>query len=352
MDLFYKIKALHEKGIKITLHCFEYGRGKKEALSPYCSKIFYYERFTGKKGFSLTLPYIVKSRANPLLLENLMKDPHPVLLEGVHCSFFLEDLLRSGKKVLLRAHNIESTYYRRLAACERKLWKKLFYRYESHLLRKYETKLPASLDIYCVSETDAEWFRQIYGPENIHHLPVFIPCQEITGKEGTGNFCLYHGNLGIAENERAAIWLLQDVFTKIKIPFVVAGKNPSRRLQKLAHLCQHTCLVSDPSDKELNELISKAHINILPSFNNTGAKLKVMMAICKGKHCLVNEQAIAGSGMEEACHIGTNSTAMASIVSQLYHHPYAEEEIRLREKLISNLFNNEKNAEWLIQQIW
>ena len=28
-DLFYKIKTLHELGIKIHLHCFEYGRGQQ-----------------------------------------------------------------------------------------------------------------------------------------------------------------------------------------------------------------------------------------------------------------------------------------------------------------------------------
>ena len=26
IDVFYKLKALHQLGIRITLHCFEYGR--------------------------------------------------------------------------------------------------------------------------------------------------------------------------------------------------------------------------------------------------------------------------------------------------------------------------------------
>jgi hypothetical protein len=29
VDLFYKIKALHDEGVKIKLHCFDYGRGKR-----------------------------------------------------------------------------------------------------------------------------------------------------------------------------------------------------------------------------------------------------------------------------------------------------------------------------------
>jgi len=31
-DLFYKIKTLHKLGIKIHLHCFEYGRGEQDEL--------------------------------------------------------------------------------------------------------------------------------------------------------------------------------------------------------------------------------------------------------------------------------------------------------------------------------
>jgi hypothetical protein len=28
-DLFYKLPALHDQGVKIHLHCFEYGRGEQ-----------------------------------------------------------------------------------------------------------------------------------------------------------------------------------------------------------------------------------------------------------------------------------------------------------------------------------
>jgi hypothetical protein len=32
IDVFYKIKYLHEQGVEIYLHCFDYGRGQKEIL--------------------------------------------------------------------------------------------------------------------------------------------------------------------------------------------------------------------------------------------------------------------------------------------------------------------------------
>jgi hypothetical protein len=163
---------------------------------------------------------------------------------------------------------------------------------------------------------------------------------------------LYHGNLSVPENEKAAVWLLTHVFPKIRIPLVVAGKDPSNRLDKMAHLCQHTCLVANPSGTEINELVRKAHINILPSFSTTGIKLKLLHALFEGRHCVTNEAMVKGTGLEPACHIGMNATAMASIITQLHHQPFTQEEIRLRRKLLGDTYNNARNAERLIPYLW
>jgi hypothetical protein len=174
----------------------------------------------------------------------------------------------------------------------------------------------------------------------------------VNGTEGMGNFCLYHGNLSVPENERAATWLLTKVFSKIKVPLVIAGRNPSKRLDKMAHLCQHTCLVINPSETEINDLVKKAHINILPSFSTTGIKLKLLHALYEGRHCVVNDAMVSGTGLETACHTGTNANALASIIMQLHHLPFSEEEINIRKKLLENAYDNRKNAETLIRHLW
>src|SRR5580765_4305487 len=88
-DLFYKIKSLSEAGVHIHLHCFEYGRGKQKELENFCKEVYYYARNTGHKGMSMSIPYMVSSRASDALLENLLKDDYPILLEGIQCSYFL-----------------------------------------------------------------------------------------------------------------------------------------------------------------------------------------------------------------------------------------------------------------------
>ncbi len=184
------------------------------------------------------------------------------------------------------------------------------------------------------------------------YLPVFIPYTQVNSLEGIGDYCLYHGNLSVAENEKAALWLLEKVFSLTKIPFIIAGKDPTNRLIKKAGKNKNVSIVSNPSDAELDELIANAQIHVLPSFNKTGIKLKLINALYNGRHCVVNDEAVEGSGLEDACHIGTTSHAIASIITQLNHHPFGEEEINLRRKLLGRIFNNKANAQQLIRLIW
>ena len=352
VDLFYKLKALHEEGVKIKLHCFDYGRGQQPELNKYCTEVNYYQRRLGWSGLSLNSPYIVNSRANPLLFENLLKDDHPVLMEGIHCTAFVRQLLSLNRKVLLRLHNVESLYYSQLAKTERNFIRKLFFLNESVFLEKYEKRLPENLFIVAVSANDAAYYREVFEKDGVEYLPVFVPFREVSGLEGRGDYCLYHGNLSVAENEKAAVWLLEKVFSLIHTPFIIAGKNPSGRLLAKVKKHQHCKIVKNPGDTELNELIKNAHIHVLPSFNSTGIKLKIINALYNGRHCVVNDAAAEGSGLEAACHVGANAVAFASIITQLYQQPFAEEEIALRNKILPVIFDNRANARRLIQWIW
>ncbi len=337
IDMMNRIKMFHTSGISIHLHYFNYNeRGTPNELNQFCESIHVYERKKKTTALSLKLPYIVSSRINQELISNLKKDDYPVLLEGLHCTGILSALDLRNRKIVVRMHNEESTYYKELAIATSSLIKKIYYEKESWLIKKYTRQLPDDCVYACLSNEDILHFKNDYQLNNVISIPIFPSWQNVTGEEGLGNLCLYHGNLSVPENERAAIWLLKNVFSKITKPLVIAGKNPSKRLQKMAHLYQHTCIVSNPSDNELNDLIRKAQINILPSLNkrSTGIKLKLLHALYEGRHCVVNEQMVAGTGLAPACHIANSAEAFASVIMQLFNQPFTMEEIRLREKLL------------------
>jgi hypothetical protein len=354
VDVFCTIKGLHAAGVQVHLHCFEYGRGEQPELEQYCTSVHYYPRLTGHKCVSAKLPYIVASRSSPALLDNLLKDDHPILAQGIHCTYLLLDERFKDRKVIVRLFNTEYTYYEQLykATAATSLFKKLYYHHESKMLRQYERQIIDKALFLSLSEQDVTRYRQELGAKKIAYLPPLLPYNEVTGKEGVGCFCLYHGNLSVAENEKAALWLLEEVFNDLSVPFVIAGKEPSRKLERAAEEQGHCCMVANPSEKELQDMIGKAQINILPSFNCTGIKLKLLNALFNGRHCVVNEATVHSTGLEAACHTGNNAVAFKSLVMQLYNQPFTEEETRLRKKILCHSFDNARNVQRLIQWIW
>lgn len=351
-DLFCKLQALHEAGIGIILHCFEYGRGRQPELNRYCEEVHYYRRNEGHKGFSVKFPYIVCSRSNQELLNNLLKDDDPILAEGIHCSYLTNDPRFATRKIFVRLHNIEYTYYYRLYRHSHSLFRMAYYLNESRLLKQYEKKVARRYPVVAVSQKDARFYQEVFHGPQVHYLPVFVPWNEVKGAEGLGTYCLYHGNLSVEENEEAVAWLVEKVFHDLKLPFVIAGKKPSARLQKLVGTRENMCLIADPAEDEMRDLIRKAQVNILPSLNETGIKLKLVNALFNGRHCIVNDAAVADTGLESACHIGNNATAIRDIITQLYRLPFGEEEIRLRKKILGETYNNQLNASRLIAWIW
>ena len=351
VDLFYKIKTLHQIGVQIHLHCFVNKRSPQKELNKYCETVTYYPR---KKisHFSLRLPYIVNSRKSDQLIANLQKDNHPILVEGIHCSYYLYAGMLTNRIVMLRLHNTEFEYYHHLALHEKNPIRKLYYWHESKLLRKYEERLAKEIKIAAVSRMDVDLYKNLFKATDIQYMPVFIPYTNADGKAGQGSYCLYHGNLGINENEEAAIWLLQEVFNKLPIPFVIAGKNPSQKLTFLAHQHDHTCLVGNPSDKELHDMIAKAQVNILPSFNNTGVKLKLLNALYNGRHCLVNKAGVEGSGLERLCSMAEDAEDFKTSISYLYNIPYNQQENTQRQEVLHSLYDNSKNVVKITDVFW
>lgn len=351
-DLFYKLPALQAAGVLIHLHCFEYGRGEQKELNKYCASVTYYKRYLGHKGVSNTLPYIVSSRKNEQLLQNLLKDNYPVLMEGVHCTYPLLDDRFRNRKCFVRLHNVEYQYYHDLCNASTSPVKKIYYWLESRLLKAYEKKISAKAAFWGVTEKDCTVYRNELGCHHIQYLPLYLPHWTIASPEGMGTYCLYHGDLSVDANEKAAAWLLKKVFDKLEIPFVIAGKNPSEKLSALVRASAHTCLVANPSEKEMQDMIAKAHIHVIPSYTTTGIKIKLLNALFNGRHCVVNAATVSGSGLEPACHTGNTANAFREIIGQLYHQPLGSAEIELRKRLLGDMFNNELNAKKQVKWIW
>jgi glycosyltransferase involved in cell wall biosynthesis len=183
------------------------------------------------------------------------------------------------------------------------------------------------------------------------YMPMIIPFSEIKTKTGTGNYCLYHGNLSVSENEKAASWLISDVFNKLNIPLVIAGKKPGEKLKNLAASNANVRLVADPTDHEMFELIQEAQINVLPSFNSTGVKLKLLNALFNGRHCIVNAAMGCGTEMVFLFDVADDEVEFRSLIRNLFNEAFTEEEIETRKATLFRIFDNVTNTRSLVQWI-
>lgn len=352
-DVFYKLRTLQQMGVGIHLHCFDYGRGRQPALEQYCLSVHYYERHTGHKGIATNLPYIVASRRNETLLNKLLEDQHPILMEGVHSSYPVMDERFQNRKCLVRLHNVEHVYYNSLCSSASSPLRKLYYKREAVMLHRYERKLAKMASCWAITEADANTYRNALGGKDIHHLPLFIPPHwETKEKNGNGSFCLYHADLGIEANEKAAIWLLEKVFNNLQVPLVITGSNASERLEELAYSRSHTCLVKNPSEKEMQDMICKAQVHVLPSFTKSGIKIKLVNSLFNGRHCIANNATVAGSGLEHLCHVVETPAEFQQLIQELFNQPLSAADMLNRASILPAHFNNEANAARIIQWIW
>lgn len=355
-DLFYKLSALQSQGIHIHLHCFKYGDNSvQDELNKYCHSVQYYERESGHKAFSPNIPYIVASRKNEILFNNLLKDDYPILMEGVHCTYLLNDARFEKRKKFVRLHNVEYQYYHYLSQSSNSILKKIYYKRESSLLKEYEQSLVSKATAFWgVSNNDVQTYREEFHCTTIDLLPPYLPTSwQVKCLPGKGNYCLYHGDLSVDVNEKAATWLLEEVFSNTSLPLVIAGKNPSSKLQRLAHSNPNTCIVANPSEKEMQDMIMRAHINILPSFSYSGIKLKLLNALFNGRFCIANAATVAGSGgLEELCCMADTAKEMRDEIAVHFNRNFEEGEIDKRRKILLRKFNNEANAKQQVKWIW
>ncbi len=330
----------------VHLHCFQYGREASKELEAICASVRYYPRRTNKHLLFGKLPYIVSTRKVKALLENLLRDDYPILFEGLHCCGFLDDPRLKKRLKLVRTHNIEHDYYDSLATVEKHYFRKMYFKREAKKLREFEAVLKHANRILAISPADAKSLAARY--ENVHHVMAFHAYSDVVSETGRGKFALYHGNLEVGENNQAALFLVREVFNTLDIDLIISGNNPSAELQEAVAARANCSLKANIAPEEIDHLISSAQINVLPTFQATGIKLKLLAALFRGRHCVVNPPMVANTGLEAACVVAETALMMKLRLLDMYEKPFTAEAIQARKRILGKGFSNELNAAKII----
>ena len=87
---------------------------------------------------------------------------------------------------------------------------------------------------------------------------------------------------------------------------------------------------------------------MLPTFQPTGIKLKLLSALYNGRFCLVNPPMIENTGMEQLCTVSDSTEHMRENLIRLMKNEFTPFDISIRQQVLDENFSNKKNAEKLI----
>lgn len=350
IDCFHRIRSLSEEGVRVHLHAYEYGRQHSKELETLCSSVNYYLRDTSSKRHLSIRPYSVVSRNSDQLLKNLLKDDYPVLFDGIQTTTLLNDPALAARIKVVRIHNIEPRYYLTLARYERNFFRKIYYMLEAAKLWRYESILSGADYLATISIVDQDHYNRKF--KNSVLIPSSHQFDNVVGMPGSGDFILYHADLSVNENASVAEYLISKVFSKLPYNCIIAGRKPPDRLVSDISRNGNIKIISDPSAETMEELIRNAHINVIPTMAANGFKLKLLISLFSGRHCVVNSTTVNGSGLYSLCHIADTGEKMVLKIKSLMEKPFTEEMIEERKKILAKNYDNKVNAERLMRLLF
>jgi len=347
--IYYYLKALHALGVKVILHCYLYdGKKPQSHLETLCEEVHYYERKKKLLSAVTHLPFIVNSRRSEKLLERLQQDKLPIFFEGVHTTYWIDHPSLADRKKVVRMHNVEWKYYDSLHKLSANTAKKIYYQIESTRLKKYDAQVAKNADVlFTISPKDQAYYQSMH--EQTYYLPAFHANNEVTTAVGLGDFFLFHGNLSVEDNKKAAQYLIEKVFADIPHQLIIAGLSPDDSLIKLAAKHDNVQIEADVTEERMNELLETAQGNILYTYQDNGLKLKLLFALYKGRHCIVNPLMVSNTAdLVSLCTVTTDSSEMKSAIYKVDSVPFTQSDIERRSLKLDKGYNNKKNATYSI----
>ena len=302
----------------------------------------------------MSKPYIVKSRQSDELLNRLLQDDDPILFEGLHTTHLLSSPLLKNRKKFVRAHNVESDYYKYLADATVSVKKKIFFNWEAQRLSKYESVLENADVIFAITEKDKRYFSATNPSVTTELLPCFHNGNEdnISQQRGMGNYVLYNGNLSVEENLNAVYFLAERIIPAFPMQkWIIAGGNPPKELYEVFEKSDNVQIVANPTSQEMSRLISEAAANVLITFQSTGIKLKLINALYKGSHCIVNDKMIESTGLKDVCMVTHSDKDLIETIKIALSQKITPQQLAERREVLLKSYDNNENIKILTKYL-
>jgi hypothetical protein len=186
--------------------------------------------------------------------------------------------------------------------------------------------------------------------KNVKYIPAFHPYDEIITKTGKGNYFLYHGKLSVDENIAAVNFLIDRVFCKLEVKLVIAGKDPENNLIEKIGKYEHIELIANPSPQKMEELLVNAHCCVLPTFQGTGLKLKLLVSLFSSRFVIANRLMVDNTSLEDLCIPANAPDEFIEMINKIADQEFKQEQLEKRIEILM-FFSNQNNGSKLLEII-
>ena len=264
-------------------------------------------------------------------------------IEGIEMAPYLPIVTAraSDAMIIYDAHNAEYALQKRIARTDWLVpsrWPAALYSaVQWRRLRRFETDTCESVDhVLAVSEPDAHLLRllpqetpvtvipnaisaDLYQSKLVVHEPLLHPALIFTGK------------MDFRPNVDAALWFTRKIFPLIRAEeprahFVIAGKNPHRRLDVLHG---HPGITMTGFVPNIQPYIAAADVYVAPLRMGSGTRLKLLEAMALERPIVSTTLGAEGLHAENGVHLllADEPRAFAEAVLLLLHKPGRGEEL-------------------------
>ncbi|NQY28605.1 MAG: hypothetical protein HRT69_03950 [Flavobacteriaceae bacterium] len=340
IDVFYKLKYFKELGYQIILHVYTADVIVSKELNELCIKVYFYKRKKQWYNHFSLLPFVAVSRFDKAIINNLKKDDHPVLFEGLHTTLPLVKNDFKNRKLYLRAHNVEHNYYKGLAKSEPSILNKIIFTIESYKLEMYEKKILPKINVILpISNYEYLYFKKEYDIETVL-LPVFHQNSKVIKLGVRGEYALYQGDLRISDNKRVVAKLI-NMFNDIDYSLVIASNIRKDEFKKMyPNISGNIMYEKIKGNTHLLSLFNGAHINTVFSYQNSGTKLKLINALYNSRFCLINDNMIDEESIKKVCDVENDLLKYKERIKTLIAKDYNLSEERVL--VLRNFVNQNK----------
>lgn len=351
IDVYYKIKALSELGVKIHLHCFVDCVPEKvdSEIKNITENVFFYKKKKNPLSYFSSVPFAAVIRKSDLLLGNLMKTKAPILFEGLQTTSILDHLNSSEHRLYLRLHNNEAEYYKGLSSSEKNIFKKIIYNIEAIKYKHFQKKrLKEFKSIFCLSEKE---YRETENySENAQLIHIFHGNHMVKALDKKGGYFLFHGDLSISDNKKALEEVIELFKGLSEYKLIVASDRASEDIKKKINSIENINLVPIETNENLYHLLENAHANILLSFQNSGTKVKLFNSLYNSRFVIINQNITDDRSLRDLCFFGSNMKEIRQHIIDIAERDYSGSEIR--RTVLEREHSDESKAEEMIRVIF